>query len=79
MEKIVLITGASSGVGEELKKYYENDGDVVVNLSIDVKEEDKKNYKLDVSSREQVFEVIDKVFRKMKREGIFLYAFLLTL
>ncbi len=62
MNKVVLITGASSGVGEELKKHYELDGDVVINLSIDVKKEDKKNYKLDVSSREQVFEVVGKIF-----------------
>lgn len=63
MNKVIVITGASSGIGEQLKLMYENVGDIVVNLSIDVKEEDKKNFKVDVSNRQNVFDVIDKVFK----------------
>ena len=43
MSKIVLITGASSGIGEQLKLFYEKDGATVINLSIDVKEQDDIN------------------------------------
>ena len=62
MNKVVLITGASSGIGESLKNKYQNDGDIVINLSLDVKAEDANNYMLDVSNREMVFKTIDKVF-----------------
>lgn len=64
MNKVVLITGASSGIGEQLKLLYENDGNIVVNISIDVKEEDDKNYKLDVSNKQQVFDVTDKIYAR---------------
>ena len=62
MEKVVISTGASSGIGEQLKNMYEKDGDIVVNMSIDVKEEDDKNIKLDVSNRQMCFDAIDKVY-----------------
>lgn len=62
MDKIVLITGASSGIGEQFKNMFECDGDIVINMSVDVKDEDEKNYKLDVSNRKQVFDVIDKIY-----------------
>lgn len=64
MNKVVLITGASSGVGEDLKNRYKSDGDTVVNLSIDVLQEDEKNYKLDVSDKEAVFACVDKIFKQ---------------
>lgn len=64
MSKVVLITGASSGIGEQLKLMYEKDGNTVINLSIDVKENDDKNYKLDVSNRAEVFEVVNKIYAK---------------
>lgn len=62
MNKIVIITGASSGIGEELKKNYEQDGDIVINLSIDAVCDNKTNFKLDVSNREEVFGVINKIY-----------------
>ena len=67
MKKIVLITGASSGIGEQLKKHYEQDGDVVINLSVDVKKEDDQNFMLDVSNRDMVFETIDKIYEKYQQ------------
>lgn len=67
MDKIVLITGASSGIGESLKKRYQKTGDIVINLSVDVEVQDKYNYKVDVSNREIVFETVDKVFATFGR------------
>ena len=67
MNKIVLITGASSGIGEQLKLNYEKDGDIVINLSIDAKDDGDKNFKLDVSNREEVFEVFEKIYQKYSK------------
>ena len=40
----IVITGASSGMGLGLKKYFENLGDVVIDISLD-----GKDYQCDVS------------------------------
>ena len=64
MNKIVIITGASSGIGEQLKINYEKDGDTVINLSIDANSDGEKNFKLDVSNREEVFNVFEKIYQK---------------
>ncbi len=34
MNRTVLITGATSGIGQELKKYFESKGDKVINISL---------------------------------------------
>ena len=52
-KKIVVITGASSGIGEQLKKYYEQDGNVVINLSRSAGG-DENNISLDVSKEDDV-------------------------
>ena len=67
MNKIVIITGASSGIGEQLKLMYENQGDIVINLSLVVEQENKLNYAVDVSNRELVFSVIEKIYQNFKR------------
>lgn len=60
--KIVVITGASSGIGEQLKIFYERDGHIVINLSRSAKSS-KFEYSLDVSQRENVEEVFNKIFK----------------
>lgn len=62
MEKIVVITGASSGIGEQLKIMYEKQNDIVVNLSLGIEKEDEFNYNVDVSNRELVFFVMEKIY-----------------
>ena len=61
MNKVVIITGASSGIGEELKANYTNDGDTVINLSLNATE-DKYNYNVNVCDRARVFSVIEKIY-----------------
>ena len=51
MKKVIVITGASSGIGEMLKKYYETAGAVIVNLSLGIENEDENNINLDVSNK----------------------------
>lgn len=67
MKRVVVITGASSGIGEQLKMQYQKDGNIVINLSVDVDLEDDYNYKVDVSNRQQVFETIDNIFKKFNQ------------
>ncbi len=65
-QKIVVITGASSGIGEELKKLYCSDGDIVVNLSRSC-ETSEFDYKVDVSSKEQVENAFKNIYENFKR------------
>lgn len=64
MEKIVVITGASSGIGEQLKNMYKSDGATVINVSIDVEDENELNYRLDVSK----FKDVERVFNKIGQQ-----------
>ena len=65
-EKVIVITGASSGIGEQLKYLYENDGSVVINLSIDA-QNDNKNIALDVSNNESVKLAFKNIYDVYKR------------
>ncbi|MBE7074573.1 MAG: SDR family NAD(P)-dependent oxidoreductase [Clostridiales bacterium] len=66
MKKVVVITGASSGIGEQLKKLYEKDDNIVINLSRSVEVENDCNLKVDVSDREHVFNVFANIAEKYK-------------
>lgn len=70
MNKIVVITGASSGIGEELKANYQKDGDTVINLSLNA-QEDKYNYNVDVCNRDRVFEVMQKIYNDFGKIDVF--------
>lgn len=61
MSKVIVITGASSGIGEQLKNYYETDGNTVINLSLGIINQDIKNYNVDVSNKQQVCQVFQKI------------------
>ncbi len=67
MNKVIVITGASSGIGEQLKNYYLDDGDTVINLSLKPQVEDEYNYAVDVSDRQRVFEIVDKIYNTFKK------------
>lgn len=62
-KKIIVITGASSGIGEQLKIFYKQNGDIVINMSLHAIE-DEENYKVDVSNKEQVANVFQNIFKK---------------
>lgn len=61
MQKIVVITGASSGIGEELKNNYQKDGHIVINLSLSAKP-NKYNYQVDVSNKQMVADAFEKIY-----------------
>lgn len=66
MNKIVVITGASAGIGKATAKYFTDRGDKVYNLARR-KNPDTENVTTDVSSRENVFNSINEVFNREKR------------
>lgn len=70
MKKIVIITGASSGIGKETAKMFLNDGDIVVNLSKSVIKEDKYNIICDISNEENIINAVSKVKENFQKIDI---------
>ena len=63
MEKIIVITGATSGIGLDLKNLFEKNGDIVLSLSTRTSDSDK-HYSVDVSQESQVKKAIDLIGKK---------------
>lgn len=61
MNKIVVITGASSGIGLALKQKFETDGDIVYSLSRNSVNEGQNFFECDVTQEDQVKLCIDKI------------------
>ncbi len=77
MKKVIIVTGASRGIGREVARYLAKDGNIVIanynkseKQAIELKEELKKEnieidiFKADVSKREEVKEMIKFVISK---------------
>ncbi len=56
MNRNILITGATSGIGKGLKEYFESKGDKVFNISKSAPE-----YPCDITDKEQLNEVFEKL------------------
>lgn len=69
MNKIILITGASSGIGQKLKEYYISQGDTVLNISLDAVNDDY-NYACDIANLEQLEIVFNSIKEKYKKIDI---------
>ena len=54
----IVLTGASSGMGLGLKKYFENLGDVVIDISLD-----GKDYQCDVSDYKVLKDAFDDIYK----------------
>ena len=61
MNKVVVITGGSSGIGKELASLYRNSGDKVYNLSKSIEKETDFDFAVDVCNEESVKNCIDKI------------------
>lgn len=61
MNKIILITGATSGIGQKLKEYYLKQNDIVLNISLDATS-DEFNFPCDISN----LEMLESVFNQIK-------------
>lgn len=66
MNKIVVITGAMSGIGKSLKEKFLKQNDIVISLDLNAKSDNNKNFKCDVSNEEQVKQIFCVIAEKYK-------------
>ncbi len=70
MKKVVVITGANSGVGFALKERYIKDGDIVISLDKSAVTNGTTEFNCDVSNEEQVLQVFDVIGENYKNIDI---------
>lgn len=70
MNRIVVITGASSGIGLELKKLYLASGDTVVTISRSEDKDNPHHYACDVSNEAGIKQVFESIGEKYKHIDI---------
>lgn len=61
----IIITGSSSGIGQSLRKYYENQGHSVLGISLD-----GDDYNLDVSDKNALAKAFEDIAQKMDKIDI---------
>ena len=71
--KVAVITGASSGIGFSIAKYFDKNGIIVYDISRTVKAHDeiKAAYSCNVNDTEKVNEILNEIFEKEKKIDIF--------
>lgn len=66
MNRIVVITGGTSGIGLNLKNLYEKNGDTVITISID-ESKNENHYVCSVSDEKSIKQTIDDIGKKFGR------------
>ncbi len=64
MQKIIVITGASSGVGLGLKNLYKKNGDFVISLDKNANASETDSYEVDVANEEEVMSTFEDIAKK---------------
>ena len=70
MERIVVITGAMSGVGLALKQKYETLGAIVVCIDLSAETDGEKNFKCNVANEEEIKDIFEAIKNKYGRIDI---------
>lgn len=70
MDRIVVITGASGGIGKKVAELFEKNSDTVINLSKQVDKEDERNILCDVSDEELVKKAFEQIKNKFGKIDI---------
>lgn len=66
MNKVVVITGGTSGIGLDLKNLFEKNGDTVITISTRELDDDK-HYSCSVSDEKNIKNVIDQIGQKYQK------------
>ncbi len=71
--KVAVITGANSGIGLSIAKYFNKNGIIVYSISRTIKEYDciKTSFSCDVNDIEKVDNILKEIFEKEKHIDIF--------
>ena len=64
MEKIVIITGATSGIGRELKHRFEKDGSIVYALSLENLDNESNFIKCNITNETEINSAIEYIVQK---------------
>ncbi len=67
MEKIIVITGATQGIGKLISEKFEKDENKVIKIARNINVNDPMQYSCDVSNEEAVKEVVDDVVKRFGR------------
>lgn len=67
MDRIVVITGGTSGIGLKTAEYYKNNHDKVIVISRSAKSEDGMSYSCDISNEENVKNVFNDIITRFGR------------
>ena len=67
--KIVIITGASTGIGKATKDLLRSKGCCVYNLDLEMPEDEMPGYYIqcDLRNRQQITEAVEEVFNREKK------------
>lgn len=66
MDKVIVITGASSGIGLGLKNKFENDGDKVIDISL-IETNEENHYTASVDDEKRMNEIFEEIGKKYGR------------
>ena len=72
-EKVVVVTGACGQLGSAICRAYKSAGSVVVGTDIELPEnrdEDTEYYHMDITNKDEVVDIFNKVYRKHKNIDI---------
>lgn len=70
-KRVVVITGASSGIGNATAKYFLENGWTVYGMSLDDKQDGFENLVCDVTDSNQVQKCLEYIFEKEKQIDVF--------
>ena len=67
MNRIVVVTGGTKGLGKEMVEFFKNNGDIVLSLARSANAENEYEYVCDVSDENQVKLVIKDIAKRFGR------------
>lgn len=67
MKKIVVITGASSGIGFKTAELFKKNNDIVINISNTASDIGDENFIADISNKKEISDIFDEIEKRYKK------------